>query len=134
VVGATPRRTTINIPVDVKERLEKIKRELGAEDWAKFFKMMVEIYKEWKSIKLELEVREELCNDYSESRATLSAWGRLLASRMRDPDKIAVALKYLKLVEGGEYVVDKEMCKGGPGEATAPRPHSGREQAGRGVR
>jgi hypothetical protein len=113
VVGFTPRRTTINIPVEVKEKLENIRRELGAEDWAKFFKMMIEIYNEWKSFKLESEVREVLCNDYSEARAALPAWGKLLASKLRDPDKIAVALKYLKLVEGGEYVVDKEMCKGG---------------------
>jgi predicted DNA-binding protein len=115
VVEATTRRTTINIPVEVKERLEKVRRELGAEDWAQFFKMMIEIYNEWKSIKLEQEVREVLCNNYSEAKGALPAWGKLLASKLRDPDKIAVALKYLKLVEGGEYVVDKEMCKGRTG-------------------
>jgi predicted N-acyltransferase len=109
-VAAVTRRTTINIPLDVKIELEKIRRELGAEDWAEFFKKIIEIYSEWRSIKLEEEVKQVLCNDLSEASATLQGWGRLLASRLRDPDKIAAALKYLKLDASGEYVVDKSKC------------------------
>jgi hypothetical protein len=112
VVSLVPRRTTINIPLDVKIELEEIRRELGAEDWAKFFKRIIEIYSEWRSIKLEEEVKQALCNDLSEAKATLQAWGRLLASKLRDPDKIATALKYLKLDASGEYTVDGELCSG----------------------
>ena len=105
-----PKRTTINIPLDVKIKLEKIKRELGAEDWTEFFKRIIKIYSEWRSIKLEEEVKQVLCNDLSEARATLQAWGKLLASKLRDPEKIAVALKYLKPELSGEYTVDRELC------------------------
>jgi hypothetical protein len=112
VVDLVPRRTTINIPVEVKAELERIREQLGAEDWAKFFKRIIEIYSEWRNIKLEKEVKEALCNDLSEARATLQAWGRLLASKLGDPDKIAVALKYLKLDQSGDYVVDGELCSG----------------------
>jgi hypothetical protein len=110
VVSSMPRRTTINIPLDVKIKLEKIKRELGAEDWTEFFKRIIKIYSEWRSIKLEEEVKQVLCNDLSEARATLQAWGKLLASKLRDPEKIAVALKYLKPELSGEYTVDRELC------------------------
>jgi hypothetical protein len=113
VVSPVPRRTTINIPLDVKIELEKIRRELGAEDWAEFFEKIIKIYEEWRSMKLEEEVRQVLCNDFSEARAALQAWGRLLASRLRDPDKIAAALKYLVPDQSGEYVVNRELCSGG---------------------
>jgi hypothetical protein len=112
VVNLVPRRTTINIPVEVKTELERIREQLGAGDWAEFFEKIIKIYEEWRSSKLEKEVKEVLCNDLSEARATLQAWGRLLASKLGDPDKIAVALKYLKLDQSGEYVVDRELCSG----------------------
>jgi predicted N-acyltransferase len=107
-----PRRTTINIPIDVKTELEKIRREIGAGDWTRFFKKMIEIYEEWHRLTVEREVKQVLCNDLSESKATLAAWGKLLASKLRDPDKIATALRYLKLDASGEYTVDREQCEG----------------------
>jgi hypothetical protein len=94
----------------MKRKLEELKRQLGARDWAEFFEKMIEIYEEWRSMKIDEEVKQALCNDFSESRATLAAWGKMLASRFKDPDKIAIALKYLKLGPDGEYVVDSALC------------------------
>jgi hypothetical protein len=109
------RYTSIGVSREVKERLDELRRRLGAGDWDEFFEKLLEIYREWHGMRVESEVRRVLCNDYSESRASLAGWGKLLASKLRDPDKIAVALKYLKLAGGGEYVVDKELCEGGTG-------------------
>ena len=107
------RHTSISIPHRVREKLEELRRQLNASNWAEFFEKLVEIYEEWHRLTVEREVKQVLCNDLSESRATLAAWGRLLASKLRDPDKIAAALKYLKLDASGEYVVDRERCEGG---------------------
>ncbi len=108
------RYTTIGVSREVKEKLDELRRRLGAGDWDEFFEKMLEVYREWYSMRVEGEVKRVLCNDFSEARASLAGWGKLLASKLRDPDKIAVALKYLK-PEGGEYVVDKELCEGGTG-------------------
>jgi hypothetical protein len=110
VVSSVPRRTTINIPLDVKTELEKIRRELGAEDWAKFFKRIIEIYSEWRRVKAESEVRDVMCNEFGETQASLPAWGKLLASRLQDPDKIYVAMKYLVQVDMETLGVDKSKC------------------------
>jgi UDP-glucose 4-epimerase len=94
----------------MKRKLEELKRQLGARDWAEFFEKIARIYEEWRSMKIDEEVKQVLCNDYSESKATLVAWGKMLASRFKDPDKIVAALRYLKLDQDGEYVVDKALC------------------------
>lgn len=107
-----PRYTSIGIPRDLKAKLDELRRQLGAGDWVEFFKKMIEIYGEWHRLTVEREVKQVLCNDLSESRATLAAWGKLLASKLRDPDKIAAALKYLKLDASGEFTVDREQCGG----------------------
>jgi hypothetical protein len=109
------RYTSISVSREVKERLDELRRRLGAGGWDEFFEKMLEIYREWRRMVVESEVRRVLCNDHSESRASLAGWGRLLASKLGDPDKIAAALKYLKPAEGGVYVVDKELCEGGTG-------------------
>jgi hypothetical protein len=113
VVARVARHTSISIPPRVREKLEELRRQLSASNWAEFFEKLVEIYGEWHRLTVEREVKQVLCNDLSESRATLAAWGRLLASKLRDPDKIAAALKYLKLEPSGEYTVDREQCEGG---------------------
>jgi N-glycosylase/DNA lyase len=105
------RYTSIGIPHELKNKLDELRRQLGAEDWAEFFEKIIKIYEEWYKQTVEREVKQALCNDFKETLASLPAWGRLLASKLRDPDKIAAALKYLKLDASGEYVVDKEQCK-----------------------
>ena len=109
-----PRYTRIGIPRDLKAKLDELRRRLGARDWVEFFEKVIEIYNEWRELSIEREVKQVLCNDLSESKATLAAWGKLLASRLRDPDKIAVALRYLKQDPSGEYTVDREQCEEGP--------------------
>ena len=106
----TSRYTSIGLSRHVKNKLDELRRQLGAEDWDEFFEKIIEIYNEWRELSIEREVKQVLCNDLSESKATLAAWGRLLASRLRDPDKIAAALKYLKQDPSGEYTVDESKC------------------------
>jgi hypothetical protein len=112
MVEPVPRYTSIGIPRDLKSKLDELRRQIRAGDWAEFFEKMIEIYEEWHRLTVEREVKQVLCNDLSESRATLAAWGRLLTSKLRDPDKIAAALKYLKPEPSGEFTVDREQCEG----------------------
>ena len=107
-----PRYTSIGLSRDLKAKLDELRRQLNASNWVEFFEKLIEIYEEWHRLTVEREVKQVLCNDLSESKATLAAWGKLLASKLRDPDKIATALKYLKLDASGEYVVDREQCSG----------------------
>jgi hypothetical protein len=104
------RHTSISIPPSVKGKLEELKSQLGVKSWTEFFEKIARIYEEWRSMKIDEEVKQVLCNDFSESRATLVAWGRMLASRFKDPDKIVIALRYLRLDSGEEYVVNKALC------------------------
>jgi hypothetical protein len=106
------RYTSIGIPHELKNKLDELRRQLGAEDWAEFFEKIIKIYEEWYKQTVEREVKQVLCNDFKETLASLPAWGRLLASKLGDPDKIATALKYLKLDASGEYIVDRELCSG----------------------
>ena len=105
-----PRYTSIGLSRHVKKKLEVLRRQLGAEDWDEFFEKIIKMYEEWYKQTVEHEVKQTLCNDFKETQASLSAWGRLLASRLRDPDKIAAALKYLKQDPSGEYTVDESKC------------------------
>jgi hypothetical protein len=114
VVGGLPgqvsRYTTISIPPRVKKELSKLRRELNTSSWGELLEKLVKAYRELQELNAEREVKQLMCNDFRETQASLPAWGKLLASRLRDPDKIYTAMKYLKLNQSGDYVVDESKC------------------------
>jgi len=104
------RHTTISIPPLLRQKLEEVKRELGAGSWSELFEKLISVYSEWRRVKAESEVRDVMCNEFGETQASLPAWGKLLASRLQDPDKIYVAMKYLVQVDRETLGVDKSKC------------------------
>ena len=108
--GRVSRYTTISIPPRIKKELSKLRRELNTSSWGELLEKLVKAYRELQELSTEREVKQLMCNDFRETLASLPAWGKLLASRLRDPDKIYSAMKYLKPTHSGDYTVDESKC------------------------
>jgi hypothetical protein len=109
-------RTTVSLRREVKERLDELKAVYRARTYDTLFLLLLRELEECARLRAEARVRELMCNEMAESRATLPAWGRILTSRLRDPDLVSAALGYL--VQDPQdpevLVVDRRRCGQGP--------------------
>jgi hypothetical protein len=106
------RYTTIPVSREVKERLDAVRERYRAGSWDGLLLLLLRELEECSRLRAEAEVRELMCNELSEARASLPAWGRLLTSRLRDPDLVSAALGYLAPdpQDPDTYVVKRERC------------------------
>jgi hypothetical protein len=53
-----------------------------------------------------------MCNDLKEASGALKAWAKLLSSKFKDAQEVAIAMTYLKPAEADPttLVVDVERC------------------------
>ena len=92
--------------------LLRLKHEVGARTWDDLLRYILQKYKEYEDAEVRKRIIDILCNDFSESRGSLAAWGRILSRRFATAREVTVALQLLTRVEGTEdYVVDKVKCR-----------------------
>ena len=105
-------RTTVSLRREVKERLDRLKAVYRARTYDALILLLLRELEECARLRAEARARELMCGEMAEARATLPAWGRILGSRLGEPDLISAALSYLVQDPGerGVYVVDKERC------------------------
>jgi hypothetical protein len=106
----------VSLRREVKERLDELKARLRARTYDALLLLLLRELEECARLRAEASVRRLMCNEMAEARAALPAWGRILVSRLGDPDLVSAALGYLvpDQQEPGVYVVDRGRCAGGP--------------------
>lgn len=99
------RWATIRVQIDVKGRLESMRKDLGAKSLNEVIKILVNEYE--KSIRS--KVKSFMCNDMGETSASYVGWVKILLSRGLKPNEVALALKFLN-GSIDELRVDKTRC------------------------
>ncbi|MEM4846457.1 MAG: hypothetical protein QW794_01700 [Thermosphaera sp.] len=88
---ARRRWTTVRIDAGTREKLEQLRRELGARSLAEVIKLLVNEHEE----AVKRRVKAILCNDLREVSASVVGWIRLLVSRGLRAGEIQQAFEYL---------------------------------------
>jgi len=103
---------SIDIPEETYAKLVEAKKRLGARTWADFFDQLLKKYDACVELELEARVRQVVCNDLRQARASLAGWARLFASRLGDLLMMQKAFEYLKPdpAKPDDYVVDLDKC------------------------
>jgi len=99
------RKTTVAVGAELLRKLHELKRELGARSVEELLRVLVERYEEYEEAKTRRRVREVMCNDFRESKASLAAWGKLLAKKFTTARELATALEFLTPLQTGVYGV-----------------------------
>jgi len=96
---------------EVFAELRRLKVDVGARTWDDLLKYILQKYKEYEDAEVRRRIIEVLCNDFSEAKGSLAAWGRILSRRLSTAREVTIALQLLARIEGTEdYVVDKSKC------------------------
>ena len=103
--------------IDVKEEtfnaVLELKRKLGVKTYDELVRKLINIYNEYELLVKHNVVRKIICNDLKEGRAILSAWVKLLKSKLGSDDLVVNALEYLiPDPENRDYlIVDQKKCQ-----------------------
>ncbi|MEM4430219.1 MAG: hypothetical protein QXM08_03585 [Thermofilaceae archaeon] len=100
------RRTCITVSGELVEKLEQLRREMGARSLAEVIKLLVVEHEE----AVRKRIRMILCNDMSDVSASAVAWIKLLASRGLRASELQQAFKYLA-GSVDELRVNMEKCR-----------------------
>ena len=105
--------TYVNIPVkkQLSEKLLVVRRELNARSWSELFEKLLDIYGKYVEMKDREAVRRVMCNDMSESSASIVGWSKILMNKL-EPRLIPVAFEYLTQSREDPliFIVDKKKC------------------------
>jgi len=107
------RFTTVPLRSDTLERLERLRRRVGARSWDELLRKLADAFEEYEALKVKESVRKVMCNDNAEMSGTLKAWLSELSKKL-SPSEVAEALTYLVPSPRypGEFVVDIRKCLG----------------------
>jgi hypothetical protein len=110
--GGRAVRTTVAVSVETKVRLEGLRSRLGARTYDEVIRKLIDVYLEYTKLLGRLSVRDLLCNDLSEAKASVAGWVRVLLSKLEDPKLLPYAMEYLvpDPQDPGIYVVDRGRC------------------------
>jgi hypothetical protein len=113
-LGEGGRGRYAHLPVrwETKEAVDRVRAKMGARTYDEVVRKLVDVYLEYTKLLGRLSVRDLLCNDLSESRASIAGWVRILLSRLGDPELLTYAVEYLvpDPQDPGVYVVSRERC------------------------
>jgi hypothetical protein len=110
----------IAVESGVHEKLVKLKESVGAKTWAQFFDYLLQKYDACVEHERERLVKAVVCNDLREVTEYMVTWLKLLWSRLKNPDLVVAAVRFLKLDPStGMYYVDLEKCLEAEGRAEA---------------
>jgi len=108
---ASKRYVGIFVSREVFEELRKLKAELGARTWSELLSYILKKYREYEDAEVRKRIIDILCNDLSEAKGSLAAWGRVLSRRLSTAREVTAALQLLSRVQDSEdYVVDRSKC------------------------
>jgi hypothetical protein len=93
--------------------LAKLKTELGVKSLEEVVQQLLKAYDDYKQLQIREKVRKVVCNDLSESRASLPGWMKILPPKLGSSDLVLAALDYLvpDPKEPGIFIVSKDRCK-----------------------
>jgi hypothetical protein len=93
-------------------RLLELRSRVGVRTFDELLSKVVAEYSRCVEQGVRERVRQALCNDLSEARATMQGWARLLLSRLGDAYALLYVREYLVPDERDPevYVVDRRRC------------------------
>jgi len=111
------RFTCISVERSVRDRLLRLKEEVGARTWDELLEELLKAYREYRNFRVKQKILKLLCNHYSEASASPFAWPLMLRKHFRDADEYNTALVMLQKMlsrnprNPDEYIVDRERCR-----------------------
>jgi len=113
-MGLAKRIKTIPVSEKTYDRLLELRSMLRVKTWEEFMSIIVERFSKWIEMDVREEVKDVICNDYSEMSASKRVWFEKLNKVFNSVLALAIADEFL--VESkdipGVYVVDKSKCTG----------------------
>jgi Mg/Co/Ni transporter MgtE len=114
--GGRGRYAHLPVKWETKEAVDRVRSKMGARTYDEVIRRLIDVYLEYTKLVGRLSVRKLLCNDLSESKASVAGWVRILLSKLSDPELLPYAMEYLvpDPEDPGVYVVDRGRCSQGP--------------------
>jgi len=102
----------VPVRAETYARLLELRSRLGVRTYDELLSKVVAEYSRCVEQGVRERVRQVLCNDLSEARATMQGWARLLLSRLGDAYALLYAREYLVPDERDPevLVVDRRRC------------------------
>jgi hypothetical protein len=103
---------TIALKPETYNRLLNLKTMYNAKTWDELILKLIEMAEMLQELLTKERVKKIMCNDLKEASGALKAWAKLLSSKFKDAQEVAIAMTYLKPAEADPtiLVVDVERC------------------------
>jgi hypothetical protein len=104
--------TTITVKRETFNKLLELKQAYNAKTWDELLLKLVEAANTLQELLVKERVKKIMCNDLKEASGALKAWAKLLSSKFKDAQEVAIAMTYLKPSDADPaiLVVDAERC------------------------
>ena len=111
------RFTCISVERSVRDRLLRLKEEVGARTWDELLEELLRAYREYRNFRVKQKILKLLCNHYKESSASVIGWVRIVYKHFSSSEEFDTALQILPTLlkksssEQEAYVVNREKCR-----------------------
>ena len=111
------RFTCISVGRSVRDRLLRLREEVGARTWDELLEELLRAYREYRNFRVKKKILEVLCNHYKEASASPLAWPLIIKKHFTDIEEYSAALAMLQKMlsrnprNPDEYTVDREKCR-----------------------